>query len=98
VVTADIGTLAAGQTVTLTIRTRILSTVAVPYTTRNIAVLNYAGIGTPISAQAQAFAPSTLPATGESPWSRWRAGLVAILIAGGAGLGVWSLRRAANLF
>ena len=65
-----LATLAAGQSVTITINTRVRADVDVPFVISNLASLTNAENMTPRTAQATVMSATELPGTGESPW--WR--------------------------
>jgi uncharacterized repeat protein (TIGR01451 family) len=92
-VTFTQGTMAAGETVTINVVTRVRPNVNVPFTISNGATLTSAEVG-PLFASADLVSAGELPGTGESPWSRWRIPIFAL--AGGVIVlgGYWLVRRA----
>lgn len=62
-----------GQSVTITVTTRVRDNVAMPFILTNVACLNNA---INQCAQASTVGALTLPATGQSPWSEMRAALL----------------------
>jgi len=84
--------LGPGESVSIEVLTRLREDVVPPYSLHNLASLTNAENPNPRYAQASVVGASGLPATGESPWSRWRTPLFALgLIA--SGLAVLSLAR-----
>jgi uncharacterized repeat protein (TIGR01451 family) len=84
--------LGPGESVSIDVVTRLRPDLVPPYSLHNLASLTNAENPNPRYAQASVVGASSLPATGESPWSRWRTPLFALgLIA--SGLAVISLAR-----
>jgi hypothetical protein len=80
----SLGTLRAGQSVTLTIVTRLPNRTGLFVGTLTTRV---AGTIQPQSAALQILAAAQLPSTGETPW--WRTGLIAMLGVAAVGLLIW---------
>jgi uncharacterized repeat protein (TIGR01451 family) len=85
-VSFNIATLVGGQSVTITINTRVRSSVASPFTIINTASVTNAENPTARSTQASLFSPTSLPQTGETPW--WRLPLLAVISAA-LGIVIW---------
>jgi uncharacterized repeat protein (TIGR01451 family) len=96
-VTLTLASLAPGQSVTVTIHTKVRENTPVPFVITNVASLTNAENMTPRTAQATVVSASQLPTTGETPW--WRAPLLALLgglvvsALGWALLKVWGKRN-----
>jgi uncharacterized repeat protein (TIGR01451 family) len=86
----NIAVLNGGQTVTITVVTRVRDSAVPPYILRNLAVMT-CDQGCDSSAQSTVTSAAALPATGESPWQALQIALiVGVLVAGAAGL--WRYR------
>ncbi len=95
-VSFSIGSLAPGQSVTITVQTRVRDNVAVPFIITNQACMTSTEHPDARCASATLTSVGQLPATGQSPWSPWRVPLAA----GAAGLALmaaslWRRRRGA---
>lgn len=89
-ITFTLATLNAGQSVTITIRTRVRDDVPLPFVINNNASLTNAENLNPRSATAMLLSAAGLPETGEAPW--WRIPLlIATIIAVGVILAVANL-------
>lgn len=93
-VSFSIGSLAPGQSVTITVQTRVRDNVAVPFIITNQACMTSTEHPDARCASATLTSVGQLPATGQSPWSPWRVPL----LAGAAGLALvaaslWLRRR-----
>lgn len=91
-VTFNLGTLAAGQSVTMILQARVNDKAQLGSALRNVAVLTVNG---QFKGQAEAFVqiiPSTIPLTGVG-YSTWRLGLAGLAFVIGAGAGWWLRKR-----
>jgi uncharacterized repeat protein (TIGR01451 family) len=79
--------LAGGQQATITINSRVRSTVAVPFILTNVATLTNAENTTPRTGEATVLSVGHLPKTGETPW--WRMPVLVLVSA----IGAWGLLR-----
>jgi hypothetical protein len=91
-VTFNQGTMAPGESVTITVVTRVRANVNTPFNVNNLATLTATELPNPLTAQANLISVAELPGTGETPW--WR--MPVLLVAGGVVLlaGWWVVRRA----
>jgi uncharacterized repeat protein (TIGR01451 family) len=76
VVTFTLGSLAPGASVQITVNSVIRSSAQVPYVLENNACLTADQQPSAICARATVTSAGSLPPTGESPWSMWRAPLL----------------------
>jgi uncharacterized repeat protein (TIGR01451 family) len=91
-VTFNQAVLGPGQALTIEVLTRVRAGAVPPYSIHNLAALTNAENPNPRYAQATLVGAATLPATGESPWNRWRDSLLVLgLLA--SGLALLSLAR-----
>jgi len=84
--------LGPGETITITVQTRVRASAVPPYTLRNRASLTNAENPTPRYAEAIVISAETLPDTGDSRWSLWRTPLL-ILIGIASALAAWIVGR-----
>jgi hypothetical protein len=93
-VTFNQATMDPGASVTITVVTRVRANASVPFNISNLATLTATELPNPLTASANVVSVGELPGTGESPWSRWRLPILALI--GGIFVltGVWGWRRA----
>jgi uncharacterized repeat protein (TIGR01451 family) len=93
-VTFNQATMAPGASATITVVTRVRGNVTTPFDINNLATLTATELPNPLTASANVISAGELPGTGESPWSRWRAPILALAAGVFVLTGVWVWRRA----
>lgn len=85
-VTLNLAQLPPGETVSVTVNSRVLDSVPLPYSAKNEACLTSAELPNPECADVTVTGVTLLPSTGESPLSLWRLPLLAGVVIGVIGI------------